>query len=179
MYWCVPSFVFFRSGKKSSHHFCSLLPRLGQVWGITPLVESKLLLQGREERGPCPAEKRRTLPECMNIVIASGGCCLGELSGASYSECKGIGQLPKCLQMVKTKNVVAPWPGLRNTKEARRVVPVKNNTKWSQTAAAWLIAAVLYWSQSDGGWRWWVRGREAGVTLSSCFPRWLSGAIAM
>lgn len=36
-------------------------------------------------------------------LMISRGCCLGELSGASYSECGGTGQLPENSEMVETK----------------------------------------------------------------------------
>lgn len=69
----------------------------------TTLVEPMLLLQGREERGPFPTEKTRTLPERINVTAARRGCCLGELAGASYSECKGIGHPPQVLANCEDK----------------------------------------------------------------------------
>lgn len=122
------------------------LPMLGEVSGTAHSVEPQLLLQGREERDTSPAEKDFTW---MHLYLTiSQGCCLGELSGASYPECRGAGQIPEYSQMVKTKRWLHKLVGY--TEEANRVIPKGNSTECSQPAAAWPSAAVLWGSEGWG-----------------------------
>lgn len=161
MNWCAPSCF--------SQEWEALYPRWDRCW-VLHSVEPKLLLQCREERGTHPAEGFTW----MHSYLISWGCCLRELSGASYSECRGTAS---SWSAYKDKEM-APWAGLGSTTEANRVVSKENNTECSQPA---LPDPLLLFcgGQRDGTWGWWVRGREKGVSFPSCSLQCLPGANAM